>query len=40
MPNLYNLIKDFYHPEFAYDAGNVDITKSFGDARTVIKEWN
>ncbi|MBO4242700.1 MAG: hypothetical protein IKT14_06075 [Clostridiales bacterium] len=40
MPSLYELIKDFYRPEFAYDSGTVDMMKAFGDARTVIREWN
>ena len=38
-PTLYNLIKEFYEPEFAYDSDK-DIKASFTRAAEVIRTWN
>ena len=38
VPSLYNLIKEFYEPEFA-PASDKDITLSFRNAREVVNSW-
>ena len=39
MPKLYNLIKEYYIPEFAnISSGNAE--KSIAQAREVIRKWN
>ncbi len=38
-PTLYNLIKEFYEPEFAYDSDK-DIKASFMRAAEVVRTWN
>ena len=38
-PILYNTIKEFYEPEFAYDSDK-DINASFRNAAEVIRTWN
>ena len=40
MPSLYNLIKDFYRPEFAQDPGETDVNQSFEISRKVVRTWN
>ena len=40
LPSLYNLIKDFYRPEFAYDSGDTDVDQSFEISRKVVRTWN
>ena len=39
MPNLYELIKEYYEPEFASKSVG-DFSSSINKARRVIKEWN
>ncbi len=38
VPSLYLLIKEFYAPEFAYEA-DADIARSFMNAREVVRSW-
>jgi len=38
MPNLYNLIREFYTPEFAEKAAN-NLQKAISDSRQVIQTW-
>lgn len=39
MPKLYELIEQFYKPEFSYEDQTSDINKAFSDARTVVAQW-
>lgn len=39
MPELYDLIEQFYHPEFAAEEVETDITAAFEGARKVVREW-
>ena len=39
MPSLYNLIREFYTPEFAENTKS-NILKAINDTRQVIKTWN
>ena len=40
MPSLFNLIKEYYRPEFALDSGETDVKKSIDTARKVVMSWS
>lgn len=39
MPELYDLIEQFYHPEFAAEEVETDIAAAIAGARKVVSEW-